>query len=79
MAITKTETIQQIDVNAQNGHIMVAYMVRVDDPDDDLLPMESRSYKTFAHSDDVSEEPQIVQDIAAAAWALIDQPQGETV
>ena len=42
MAMTKTETIQQIDVNAQNGHIMVAYMVRIDDPDDDLLPGAER-------------------------------------
>lgn len=79
MTITKTETIQQIDVNARNGHIAVGYSVVLDDPDDDLLPMESHTYKTFAHSDDVSGEPQIVQDIAAAAWALIDQPQGETV
>jgi hypothetical protein len=79
MAITKTERINLIQIHTGNGNIGVTYHVEIDDPDDDSLPISTRSSKEFPHSSDVSGEPQIVQDVAAAAWALIDAPVvGET-
>lgn len=80
MAMTKTERISMIQIHNGNGHISVTYHVEIDDPDDDNLPISTRASKEFPHSADVSGEAQIVQDVAAAAWALIDAPTpGETV
>ena len=82
MAITKTTTVQRIEVYP-DGRLMVVYNDHFDDPDDDQLPHESqrvvhleRQTHTVAEDGtmtttdtDVSGHDPLVQTIAAAVWA----------
>ena len=84
MAITKTTTVQRIEVYpGDDPTLMVVYIDFFDDPDDDLLPNESqrviRLEKMTSTTDedgnvtetptDVSGHDPLVQTIAAAVWA----------
>lgn len=82
MAITKTTTVQRVEVYPDD-RLMVVYIDLFDDPDDDLLPNESSrvihlSKTTITIDDDgnevetatdVSSHAPLVQTIAAAVWA----------
>ena len=82
MAITKTTTVQRVEVYPDN-RIMVVYIDLFDDPDDDQLPHESNrvvhlsKMKTTTDEEgnvtetptDVSGHDALVQTIAAAVWA----------
>lgn len=82
MAITKTTTVQRIEVYP-NGRLMVVYTDMFDDPDDDQLPHTSQrvvNLEKETHSidedgvmataaTDVSGHDPLVQTIAAAVWA----------
>lgn len=83
MAITKTTTVQRIEVYpGDDPTLMVVYIDVFDDPDDDLLPNESqrviRLEKMTSSTDeegnvtetdtDVSGHDTLVQAIAAAVW-----------
>lgn len=84
MAITKTTTVQRVEVYpGDNPRLMVVYNDLFDDPDDDQLPHESNrvvnlSRTTSIEGDDgsqtivntdVSGHDPLVQTIAAAVWA----------
>lgn len=79
MAITKTSElvsvtvqiagIRVMDQEDDNPWIACQYTDTIDDPDDDSLPITQTRVKQFSSGDDVTGEPQIVQDIAAAVWA----------
>ena len=84
MAITKTTTVQRIEVYPGDAPtMMVVYNDLFDDPDDDMLPNESqrviRLEKMTSTTDeegnvtetatDVSGHDALVQAIAAAVWA----------
>ena len=79
MAITKTSQLTSVTVQVtgarfmdqedDNPWISCQYTDTIDDPDDDSLPITQRRGKQFSSGDDVTGEPQIVQDIAAAIWA----------
>lgn len=82
MAITKTTTVQRVEVYPDN-RLMVVYNDLFDDPDDDQLPHESqrvvhltKMISTTAEDGtvtetaaDVSGHDPLVQTIAAAVWA----------
>jgi len=84
MAITKTTTVQRVEVYPGNDYtrLMVVYTDLFDDPDDDQLPHESqrvvhldRMIRTTAEdgtvtetATDVSGHAPLVQTIAAAVW-----------
>lgn len=83
MAITKTTTVQRIEVYpGDDPTLMVVYIDVFDDPDDDLLPNESQRVirlekmtSTTAEdgtvteaATDVSGHDPLVQTIAAAVW-----------
>lgn len=82
MAITKTTTVQRVEVYPDN-RLMVVYTDLFDDPDDDQLPHESnrvvhlsKMTSTTAEdgtvteaATDVSGHDPLVQTIAAAVWA----------
>lgn len=82
MAITKTTTVQRIEVYPE-GRLMVVYTDVFDDPDDDQLPHTSQRVihlEKETHSidedgvmtttlTDVSGHDPLVQNIAAAVWA----------
>ena len=82
MAITKTTTVQRIEVYPDD-RLMVVYTDLFDDPDDDQLPHESQRVvhlnKMTSTTDeegnvtetatDVSGHDPLVQTIAAAVWA----------
>ena len=82
MAITKTTTVQRIEVYPE-GRLMVVYTDVFDDPDDDQLPHTSQRVihlEKETHSidedgvmtttaTDVSKHDPLVQTIAAAVWA----------
>lgn len=82
MAITKTTTVQRIEVYP-DGRLMVVYTDVFDDPDDDQLPHTSQrvvNLEEETHSigedgvmtttaTDVSSHDSLVQTIAAAVWA----------
>jgi hypothetical protein len=83
MAITKTTTVQRIEVYpGDDPTLMVVYNDLFDDPDDDMLPNESqrviRLEKMTSTTDDdgnvtetatdVSAHDALVQTIAAAVW-----------
>lgn len=82
MAITKTTTVQRIEVYPE-GRLMVVYTDVFDDPDDDQLPHTSQRVihlEKETHSidedgvmattpTDVSGHDALVQTIAAAVWA----------
>lgn len=82
MAITKTTTVQRIEVYP-DGRLMVVYTDMFDDPDDDQLPHTSQRVihlEKETHSidedgvmattaTDVSGHDPLVQTIAAAVWA----------
>jgi len=81
MAITKTTTVQRVEVYPDN-RLMVVYTDLSDDPDDDQLPHESnrvvhltKMTSTTAEdgtvteaATDVSGHDPLVQTIAAAVW-----------
>lgn len=87
MAITKVTTVQRVEVYPataeEDARLMVVYMDRFDDPEDDQLPHESQRgvhlTKTISSTDEegnVTETPTdltnhdaIVQTIAAVIWA----------
>jgi len=73
MAIAKTRTVQRCEVYPAEGNeqpkIMVTYIYTFDDPDDDILPISSRENIILQSTDDVSNEEQIVRDIASAVWS----------
>lgn len=84
MAITKTTTVSRVEIMPNdNNRVMVVYLDRFDDPDDDQLPNESlrtvQLWKTTRVTDeegnvtetptDVSGHDPLVQTIAAAVWA----------
>ncbi len=79
MTMTKTVDLQDIVVRpntpidpASTDLVTVVTVndrVTVDDPDDDTLPITQNRSFSFKSGDDVSGQPQIVQDICAAAWA----------
>lgn len=79
MAITKTGELTQINIqltgtvgmdDVDTGPwIVCGYIDTIDDPDDDTLPITQKRTKHFVNGDDVTGEPQIVQDIAAVVWA----------
>ena len=82
MAITKTTTVQRVEVYPDN-RLMVVYTDLFDDPDDDQLPHESQRVVNLSRttsiegddgsqtivSTDVSGHDPLVQTIAAAVWA----------
>lgn len=82
MAITKTTTVQRVEVY-EDTRLMVVYNDLFDDPDDDQLPHESTRVvhlsKVVTTTDeegnvtetptDVSGHDPLVQTIAAAVWA----------
>ena len=82
MAITKTTTVQRVEVYPDN-RLMVVYNDFFDDPEDDQLPHESQrvvylSKMTSIMDEegnvtetamDVSKHDPLVQTIAAAVWA----------
>lgn len=82
MAITKTTTVQRVEVYPDN-RLMVVYNDFFDDPDDDQLPHEStrvvhlsKMTSTTDEEGNVTETPTdlskhdpLVQTIAAAIWA----------
>lgn len=82
MAITKTTTVQRVEVY-EDTRLMVVYTDVFDDPDDDQLPHESTRVvhlsKVVTTTDeegnvtetptDVSGHAPLVQTIAAAVWA----------
>jgi hypothetical protein len=82
MAITKTTTVQRVEVYPDD-RLMVVYTDLFDDPDDDQLPHESTRVvhlnKMTSTTDeegnvtetptDVSKHDPLVQTIAAAVWA----------
>ena len=82
MAITKTTTVQRVEVYPDN-RLMVVYTDVFDDPDDDQLPHTSQRVvhlsKIISTTDeegngteaptDVSGHDPLVQTIAAAVWA----------
>ena len=84
MAITKTTTVQRVEVYpGDDPRLMVVYTDVFDDPDDDLLPHTSQRVvhlnKMTSTTDeegnvtetptDVSGHDALVQTIAAAVWA----------
>ena len=84
MAITKTTTVQRVEVYpGDDPRLMVVYNDLFDDPDDDQLPHESQRVvhlnKMTSTTDeegnftetptDVSGHDPLVQTIAAAVWA----------
>jgi hypothetical protein len=82
MAITKTTTVQRVEVY-EDTRLMVVYTDLFDDPDDDQLPHESnrvvhlsKMTSTTGEEGNVTETPTdvsghdpLVQTIAAAVWA----------
>lgn len=82
MAITKTTTVQRVEVY-EDTRLMVVYNDLFDDPDDDQLPHQSMrtvhlSKMTVVTDEDgnmtetatdVSKHDPLVQAIAAAVWA----------
>ena len=82
MAITKTTTVQRVEVY-DDTRLMVVYTDVFDDPDDDQLPHTSQRVvhlsKMTSTTDeegnvtetptDVSKHDALVQTIAAAVWA----------
>ena len=82
MAITKTTTVQRVEVY-ENKTLMVVYTDKFDDPEDDQLPHESTRVVHLAKitrvtdeegnvtetPTDVSKHDSLVQTIAAAVWA----------
>ena len=82
MAITKTTTVQRVEVY-EDTRLMVVYTDTFDDPEDDQLPHSSHRTvhlnKTTSTMDeegnvtetptDVSTHDPLVQTIAAAVWA----------
>lgn len=82
MAITKTTTVQRVEVYPDN-RMMVVYVDVFDDPDDDQLPhttqrvMHLSQFETTTDEEgnvtetptDVSGHDPLVQTIAAAVWA----------
>lgn len=87
MAIIKTRTVQKIEVTPDgDGYMLtVIYNQKIDDPDDDDLPIERRLEKVIRKNTiipptqegehaavvptDYSGEDALVQTIAAAIWA----------
>jgi hypothetical protein len=81
MAITKTTTVQRVEVYPDK-RMMVVYNDVFDDPEDDQLPHESQRvvqlYQTTTYTEnggsvtetptDVSRHDPLVQTIAAAIW-----------
>ena len=81
MAITKTTTVQRVEVYPDD-RMMIVYNEHFDDPDDDQLPHQSqrqvsltRMTTTMAEdgtitetATDVSGHDPLVQTIAAAVW-----------
>ena len=82
MAITKTTTVQRVEVYPPDNRLMVVYDDLFDDPDDDQLPHTSQRVvhlsKMTSTTDeegnvtetptDVSGHDALVQTIAAAVW-----------
>jgi len=83
MAITKTEELTQITItglteSSGNSAIRLSYRIKIDDPEDDQLPIFSTNDREiwrytndengFKTATDISGEDQLVQDIAALIW-----------
>lgn len=72
MAIEHTRTVQRVEAYP-DGRIMVVYIDRFDDPDDDLLPTESNKVVHLNAHADVTAHLQFVQDVCAGAWTNVEQ------
>lgn len=78
MAITKTTELNSIEVHPNTLSepaatetvicVQVRSTVVLDDPDDDTLPIHQSKIVSFYPGDDVTGQPQLVQDICAAVW-----------
>ena len=66
MAITKTTTYPSVEVNLDTGYIYINKVVTVDDPDDDELPIVTRSVDQKYCNDDLSVYPDEIVDIGEA-------------
>ena len=81
MAITKTTTVQRVEVYPDD-RMMIVYNEHFDDPDDDQLPHQSQRQVSLTRmtttmtedgsitetATDVSGHDPLVQTIAAAVW-----------
>ena len=79
--MTMTKTVELMDITVRPNMsispadpstmvtlVTVNDRVTVDDPDDDTLPVTQNRSFNFKPGDDVSGQPQIVQDICASVW-----------
>lgn len=73
MAIEHTREIQRVECYP-DGRVMVVYINRFDDPEDDLLPTESSKVVHINAHSDVTAHLQYVQDVCAGAWTNIEVP-----
>jgi len=85
MAITKESKVQRVEVYVDGDNIYLnSYIeVTIDDPDDNELPITTSTSKHYPKMElsvnddgdhlevptDMSDEPELVQTIAAAVWA----------
>lgn len=74
MAIEHTRSVQRIECYP-NGNVMVVYLDKFDDPNDDMLPTETNKVIHLAPHSDVSKHLQYVQDVCAGAWINISLPE----
>jgi hypothetical protein len=65
MSLTKTVTIDQITIT-ENGTVLVREVTRIMEDDIEISKQYHRT--SFEKDSDVSEQPQQVQNICAAAW-----------
>lgn len=73
MAIEHTRVVQKVDCYP-TGNVVVTYLHKFDDPEDDLLPTETVKIINIAPNEDTSSHDQFVQDICAGAWLNLEIP-----
>lgn len=76
MAIEHTRTVQRVECYP-DGRVMVVYIDKFDDPNDDMLPTETNKVVYLEPHSDVSKHMQYVQGVCAGAWANIPVPVEE--
>lgn len=72
MAMEHTREVQRVECYP-DGRVMVVYIDRFDDPDDDLLPTEANKVVHLNAHADTTGHMQFVQDVCAGAWTNIEQ------
>ena len=77
MAITRETELQRLEVYP-DGRLMVVYVEKFDDPDDDQLPTQSNRVVHLSNGQDVSSHLDLVQAVATAAWAEVGAPADTT-